>query len=138
MQWHYTYYYISGLVDPISGRSFFYEFSHLNSECFEKYLNKFAEYYPNETHIVQLDNASFDTSTKILIPDNVILLFQPAYSPELNPTKARKYIKYCLRSRLFTNLEDLRNQTAVLLNSLSEKLIQSLTGYQYIIDARSI
>ena len=110
----------------------------MNSQCFEKYLNIFAEHYPNETRIIQSDNASFHTTTKIKIPDKIIRLFQPAYSPELNPIKAREYIKYYLRARLFTNLEDLRNQTAVLLNSLSEKLIQSLTSYQYIIDALSL
>jgi len=139
LQWHYNYYYIYGLVEPIGGRSFFYEFSHLNSECFEKYLNEFSKSYPNQLHIIQLDNASFHTTTKIKIPDNIILLFQPAYSPELNPIeRVWEYIKYYLQSKLFTDLEELRNQTANFLNSLSNKLIQSLTSYQYIIDARSI
>ncbi|MGF1490681.1 MAG: IS630 family transposase [Prochloraceae cyanobacterium] len=139
LQWHYTYYYVYGLVEPISGRSFFYEFSHLNGECFEQYLNQFSEHYPNETHIIQLDNASFHTTKKLTIPKNIILLFQPPYCPELNPIeRVWEYVKYYLQSRLFTNLEDLRNQTANLLNSLSNKLIQSLTGYQYIIDGLSI
>ncbi len=85
MQWYYKYYYIYGLIAPIVGRSFFYEFSHLNSQGFEIYLNKFIEQYPNEIHIIQLDNASFHTSKKVKIPENIILLFQPPYCPELNP-----------------------------------------------------
>lgn len=93
----------------------------------------------NFLNIIQLYNASFHTTKKLIIPKNIILLFQLSYCPELNPIeRVWEYVKYYLRSRLFTNLEDLRNQTTNLLNSLSNKLIQSLTGYQYIIDGLSI
>lgn len=98
----------------------------------------FAELYSNELHIIQLDNASFHTAKKLEIPDNIILLFQPSYCPELNPIKAREYIKYCWRSLLFVDLEELRYKVANILNSLSQQLIHSLTGYQYIIDALSL
>ena len=33
LQWYYSYYYIYGLVDPVKGANFFYEFSHFNSDC---------------------------------------------------------------------------------------------------------
>ncbi len=38
LQWHYSYYYVYGLVDPLKGRSFFYEFSHFNSDCLGTFL----------------------------------------------------------------------------------------------------
>jgi hypothetical protein len=34
---------------------------------------------------LQVDNGRFHTSKKLLIPENIILLFQPSYCPELNP-----------------------------------------------------
>ncbi len=148
LQWHYTYYYIYGLVDPVNGRTFFYEFSNFNSECFGIYLKIFAELYSDELHIIQLDNASCHTAKKLEIPDNIILLFQPSYCPELNPIeRVWEYIKYRLRpacgtsaatSLLFVDLEELKYKVANILNSLSEKLIHSLTGYQYILDALSL
>ena len=65
-------YYVYGLVEPVGGRSFFFEFSHLNADCFEIYLEKFAEEYPNEIHIIQLDNAPFHTAQDLEVPAHII------------------------------------------------------------------
>ncbi len=43
LQWHYSYYYIYGLVAPVDGRSFFYEFFHVNSDCLGVFLSKFQQ-----------------------------------------------------------------------------------------------
>ena len=53
--------------------------------CFEKFLELFAAAYPDDLHIIQLDNGGFHSSLNLNLPENVILLFQPAYSPEVNP-----------------------------------------------------
>ena len=50
--------------------------------CFEKFLELFAAAYPLDLHIIQLDNGGFHSSLNLNQPENVILLFQPAYSPE--------------------------------------------------------
>jgi transposase len=57
LQWHYSYYYIYGLVDPVGGRSFFYEFSHFDSNCLGVFLEQFAQEHNQEINIIQLDNA---------------------------------------------------------------------------------
>jgi hypothetical protein len=84
-QLHYEYYYIYGLIEPVGGRSFFYEFSHFNSECLGLYLQQFAQEYDQEIHIIQLDNAPCHTANKLEIPDKIILLFQPPYCEGLSP-----------------------------------------------------
>ncbi len=53
--------------------------------CFEKILELFASEYPEDLHLIQVDNGGFHNSLNLSIPENVILLFQPAYSPEVNP-----------------------------------------------------
>jgi hypothetical protein len=35
-----------GAVEPLTGESFFYEFTHLDTVCFEKFLELFASKYP--------------------------------------------------------------------------------------------
>ena len=85
VQWDFVYLWMYGLVEPLTGESFFYEFSHLDTICFEKFLELFAKKYPKDLHIIQLDNGGFHNSLNLNIPENVILLFQPAYSPEVNP-----------------------------------------------------
>jgi hypothetical protein len=43
LQWHYTYYYIYGLIEPVGGGSFFYEFSDFNSDCLKIFFDKFKQ-----------------------------------------------------------------------------------------------
>ena len=75
------------MVEPKTGENFFMEFNTVDSACFEAFLNSFSKQYPDFMNIIILDNASFHKSKKINIPENIFLLFQPPYSPELNPTE---------------------------------------------------
>ena len=52
--------------------------------CFEKFLELFAAASPDDLHRIKLDNGGFHSSLNLNIPENVILLFQPAYSREVN------------------------------------------------------
>lgn len=56
VQWERQAYYLYGLIEPRSGESFFYEFSHLDTECFGQFLNQFSQPFPRDLHIIQLDN----------------------------------------------------------------------------------
>jgi transposase len=139
IQWYYNCYYIYGLVDPVQGRSFFYEFSHFTSDCLSVFLEKFAQENPHEIHIIQLDNAPVHTSSKLVIPENIILLFQPPYCPELNAIeRVWQYVKQQIKNIFYTSLDDVKYQVAKILNSLSEDIIHSLTGWQYVLDALSL
>ena len=86
-----------------------------------------------------MDNAPFHPAQDLEVPANIILLFQPPYCPELNPIeRVWEYIKYHLRSLIFIDLEDLKNKVANILNSLSEEIIRSLAGWEYILEALSL
>lgn len=139
VQWHYQSYYCYGLIEPLQGRSFFYEFSHFNSQLFGIYLEKFAQEYPDEVHIIQLDNAPNHTAKILNVPENIIFLFQPAYCPELNPIERLWLsLKQQLKHLWFDNLDNLKHRVSQILNNLSGNAIRSLTGWEYIIDALSL
>jgi transposase len=42
---------------------------------------------PEEFKIILLDNGAFHKAARLIVPDNVALLFIPPYSPELNPAE---------------------------------------------------
>jgi len=84
VQWDFVYLWLYGVVEPQTGEGFFYEFTHLDTVCFEKFLELFATAYPDNLHIIQLDNGGLHSSLNLSIPENVILLFQPAYIEILN------------------------------------------------------
>ena len=63
----------------------------------------------------------------------MILLFQPAYSPEVNPIERLwGYIKEQLKWLRFEQIEDLRAAVQKELKKLRLEVITSLTGWQFI------
>jgi putative transposase len=73
------------------------------------------------------------------VPENVILLFQPSYSPEVNPIERLwEYLKEQLKWQTFENLEDLRDVVQKSLSLLSNEIIVYLTGWQFILEALSV
>jgi transposase len=96
-------------VEPLTGESCFYDFTHLDTVGFEKFLEQFASKYPLDLHRIQVDKVGFHYSLNLSIPENVILLFQPAYSPEVNPIERLwGYIKQQLKWLRFEQIEELR------------------------------
>ncbi len=85
VQWNFKAYYLYGAVAPQTGESVWLEFSHLDGVCFQIFLEQLASEYPDNLNVVQLDNGRFHHSNTLKIPDNILLIFQPPYSPELNP-----------------------------------------------------
>ena len=69
----------------------------------------------------------------------MILLFQPAYSPEVNPIERLwEYIKEQLKWLRFEQIEELRASVQKELKKLTYEVIASLTGWQFILDAISV
>ena len=135
-QWRFDYFWLYGLVEPRSGESFWREFSHLDSICFEKYLEIFSLEYPDDLHIIQLDNGRLHTAGTLTIPNNIILLFQPPYCPQINPIERLwKEIKKILKWEIFSNLNELRDALKDILNNLTPQEIIDVTFWQFLKEA---
>jgi hypothetical protein len=78
--WRRENFYLYGAVEPATGESFFWEFSHLDSSCFQSFLDKFSQEFPDSLNLLQLDNGSFHKSVTLNWPDNILPIFQPAHS----------------------------------------------------------
>lgn len=138
-QWLRDNYYLYGVVEPKTGSSFFYEFTHLDTECFQAFLQLFSTTYPQDLHIWQLDNGLFHKARNLRVPENIILLFQPSHCPELNPIERLwKHIKNFLSWQLFEHLPELRDKVRQALASLTKEVIVSLTSWDYILQALSV
>lgn len=51
MGWSRDNFYLYGLVEPLGGESFFWEFSHLDSLCFQHFLDLFSRAYPDSLNL---------------------------------------------------------------------------------------
>ena len=138
-QWVFETLWLYGLVEPLSGESFFWEFSHLDSTCFETYLHLFSQHDPVSMHLIQVDNSAAHTALKLNIPDNITLLFQPPYAPQLNPIERLwRYLKDRLAWRLWSSRQELIQTLELHLRRLNQEIIHSLTCYDFILDALSV
>ena len=136
IQWQFEAFYLYGAVEPLTGESFFLEFSQLDSMCFQAFLNEFSKVYTDSLNILQLDNGSPHLAKHLVVPENVILLFQPAYSPDVNPIERLwQSLKEKLSWLTVATLDELRREMDAVLNSLTTESIASLTGYDFILSA---
>ncbi|WP_430688448.1 IS630 family transposase [Leptolyngbya sp. AN03gr2] len=137
-QWLFKAFWIYGAVEPATGDSFFLQFSQVDTDCYQQFLNEFSRQYPDSLNILQVDNGRFHTSKDLVVPENIILLFQPPYCPELNPIERLwQHLKAQLKWASFKTLEQLQSKVDQLLAELTPEIVASITGFDFILEALS-
>ena len=132
------YTYLYGAFCPQTGDSFSLILPYANGECMDIFLKLFSENYPEYRIILAMDNASWHSS-EISI-DNIVPLFQPAHSPELNPAeRVWKHIREsgCFKNKTFDSLADVETAICTAVNDIlsNRETIKSLTGFGWIKNA---
>jgi transposase len=136
VQYCFENFYVYGAVEPTTGECFVLELPHLNSVNFQIFLNEFAQYYPDTLNIVVMDNGSCHKAKSLSIPENIVCLFLPPYSPELNPIERLwQDVKDQLAWVLAAALDELEHRVETIIAQYSKAAIQSLTSYPYFVHA---
>jgi transposase len=137
--WEFCYRWLYGAFEPKSGESLLMEYSHLDGECFGDFLRKLSQQYPNELHLVQVDNAPGHRSQQLEIPENVVLVFQPPYCPEVNGAeRVWEELKNDWGWMRFSGLEDLQHRISQWVKQLSATVVQKLTQWDWLMSALSV
>ena len=137
-QWRFEWVWLYGLVEPLTGESFFWEYSRLDHQCFGDVLAAFTREYadPDDMHIIQLDQSAVHRAADLEIPPNVAFYFQPPYSPELNPIEQLwAQLKGQLSNRLWFDLDELQQALSYQLRQLTRDALRSLTLRQTLLEA---
>ena len=128
--------YLYGVVEPLTGRRFFFEFSHLTSDCFQCFLEKCAEAFSESLNLLVLDNGRFHQAKSLKIPENIVLLFLPPYSPELNPIERFwQDLKAKLFTQTYQTIDDMQAKVTEILGKYSDAAVAKLTGFSHFINA---
>lgn len=139
VRWTFQATYLYGVIEPASGDHFLYEFTHCNTDCFQMFLNRVAEHYQHSLLIIQLDQAGWHKAKRLQLPENIILMFQPAHSPECNPIEQLwQYLKKRLRWKRPETLDELRQLIRERLLALTPSIVASIAGRPSILDALSV
>lgn len=136
-QHKFEYTYLFGAFSPVNGDCCMLELPFCNADTFQLFLNELSLQTQNELKIVFLDNGPFHKAKKLIIPDNIILIFLPPYSPELNPAEKIWWTikrEICMKS--FKTIERLEIGLAKIINTvLTKPKIKKITGFKLFLSA---
>ncbi len=126
--------YLFGAYSPITGAHFELELPECNTETFQIFLDQFSEKNPDELKIMLLDNGKFHKGKNLVVPKNVVLLFIPPYSPELNPSEKIWWkFKRNFSGKLHKTLDNVSEFISTQVKSLTVNDVKSICGFEYIL-----
>jgi DDE superfamily endonuclease len=107
----YEWLYVTGFVEPVTGRTVWNVSNNVSKEYFELVLADFAKSVGvgNAKRVVlQLDRAGWHGPENLKVPDGVRLVFQPAHSPQLQPAEHLwAFVDEPLANKYYETLDDL-------------------------------
>lgn len=128
--------YLFGAFSAINGNSFLLELPFCNTATFQIFLDEFSKEDPTELKVMVLDNGAFHKSKSLIIPENIVLIFLPPYSPELNPAeKVWWLIKREFVCQTFQDMDELEKHIDKSIKKvINVKIIKSLCSFEYLSD----
>lgn len=94
------YLYVYAAIAPETGEMTCLLLPYTNTEMMNIFLKQVSDDFSSYFIVMQVDQAGWHGSGDLVIPDNIRLIPQPAYSPELNPVE---HLWDELREKYFVN-----------------------------------
>jgi hypothetical protein len=124
-------------VCPHSGESFSLILPYADTEAMQIFLKECSLYFKEYRIIMVMDRAAWHRSNDIGEYENIRVLHQPSYSPELNPVEhlweyiRENYLKNCI----WSTLDELELKLESILKNIMEcaESIRTLVGFHWAI-----
>jgi transposase len=129
--------YLFGAFSPVNGSSLMIELPYCNTDMFQIFLDEFSKLHKHEYKIMFLDNGTFHKAKRLVVPENIGLIFLPPYSPELNPAeKVWWLIKKHLNRKTYSSMQQLQqDMDKIIEEHLTTARIKSLTSFKLYLSA---
>jgi hypothetical protein len=130
------YTYVYAAVAPALGQLVSLILPEVSTEMMNLVLEQVSQTFSTYFVVMQVDQAGWHHANDLVIPENIRLIPQPAYSPELNPVEhiwdelREKYFQ----NRIFLSLDLLSEALCQALNTLADdtERLRSLTGFPHL------
>lgn len=111
------YIYAYSAIAPQTGDCFSLIAPYCNTQAMNSFLLQLANQYPQYRIVMLLDKAGWHISKNIQLPDNLLLMHLPPYSPELNPVELlwREIRRKHFHNKIFNSLDEVENTLSVAL-----------------------
>jgi transposase len=118
--------YLYAYVQPTTGEVEWHILPTVSTQAFQRSLEEFAKYVgagPKKRILLMVDGAGFHRGKDLVIPEGIHLVFQPPYSPELQPAERLwPLVHESMANRPFMSLDELEE---VLIKRCVELLSQT-------------
>lgn len=134
-QTKYDWVYLYAAVEPATGFSSALLAPHVNTRTMNAFLRVLSsEVEPNDFVVLIMDQAGWHKARALEPPDNIVVLFLPPYSPELNPTENLwQYTRsHHLSNRAYAGYDHLLEAGCDAYRSLTPAIIRSVCRCDYI------
>lgn len=131
----YTYAYAS--ICPETGENHSLVLPGSNTEIMNYYLDDFSKEYNHYRIILCSDNAGWHKSLNLKIPENIVFLYLPPYSPQLNPVEHLwDYIREQkgFNNRIMNSMDEVIDTLAYALKQIyyEKDIIKSLCNFNWL------
>lgn len=129
------YRYAYGAVEPLTGNGYFLVMPYCDTACMSIFLKQLSEKYRDDIILLCCDGAAQHKSAGLELPDNIVLLRIPPYTPEMNPIEQiwKEIRKRGFRNEVFPSLDKVVDRLCDTICSLSNDVISSITGRNWIV-----
>ena len=129
-------FYVYTAVCPSKGKMSSLILPYANTDMMNLFLQQVSDDFKDFEVIMQIDQAGWHKSNDLKCPENIHLIEQPAYSPELNPVEHiwEEIREKALFNETFDNMEQVMDKVVLGLNNLAgnpEKL-KSMTYFPHL------
>jgi transposase len=129
------YSYVYAAVAPKEGKMTSLILPSADTQMMGLFLSHVSSTYARYFVVMQVDQASWHVTEELTIPENIRLIAQPAYSPELNPVEHvwEELREKHLANRAFASLDDVIDKVCEGLNQLEAdpERLRSLTYFPH-------
>lgn len=128
--------YVFAAVAPSLGKIAALVLPTANTAMMKLFLSHVSQTFADFFIVMQVDQAGWHRSNELIVPENIRLIQQPAYSPEVNPVEhlweelREKY----LHNKVFPSLDSLIDVLCQGLNELADdqERISSMMGFPHL------
>lgn len=133
-QTRYDWVYLYAAVEPATGFSSALLAPHVNTGTMNAFLGVLSrEIDPGDLAVLIMDQAGWHKARALRVPDNIVILHLPAYSPELNPVENLwGYLRsHHLSNRAYDGYDHLVHAAGSAYRALTPQVLMSVCRCDY-------
>lgn len=132
-------FYLYSAINPKTGEEFTLILPKVNKELMKLFMTEFYKKYKGRNIIMIMDGAGWHKDRKYLLNniENIEIILQPPYSPELNPVERLwQYIKnHTIKNKVYKTLDNLEDEICKFIQkNLTKEVVMNICNCKIVND----